>query len=228
MITFSDAKKASRTIVRNLNPVSVVLFGSVAREGIGQDLDFMIVTDENSADVEDRYLLLHRCMKPHLRKAAVDPFIVPLAKWRRYYADGSPFLELITREGRPLYMRNAVKEWLKQAEDELGMARYLLEGGFSKGACYHAQQAVEKAAKAKLIDKGWDLEKVHSIARLSVIGQEYRLRFPLDEQDLTLIDAIYRGRYPAEAGLLPMGEPTAEEARTAVGIAEKMVRYCQK
>jgi predicted nucleotidyltransferase len=99
MITFSDAKKASRTIVRNLNPVSVVLFGSVAREGIGRDLDFLIVTDEESAEAENRYLLLHRCMKRHIRRTAVDPFIVPLSKWNRYYAEGSPFLELIAKGG---------------------------------------------------------------------------------------------------------------------------------
>mgnify|MGYP001074428305 CR=1 FL=1 len=33
MITIADAKAAAKTIVKNLNPVSVVLFGSVAREG---------------------------------------------------------------------------------------------------------------------------------------------------------------------------------------------------
>jgi HEPN domain-containing protein/predicted nucleotidyltransferase len=228
MITFNDAKAASRTIARNLNPISVVLFGSVAREGTGYDLDLLIVTDEDSSDAGDRYLLLHRCMKRHIRKTAIDPFIVPLSKWNRFYAEGSPFLELIAREGRPLYMRNAVKEWLKQAEDEFVMARYLIQGGYAKGACYHAQQSVEKAAKAKLLDKGWDLERIHSIERLVAIGRGYRVRFPLTEEDIIFIDAIHRGRYPAEAGLLPMGEPTTTDAQTAVSIAEKMIAYCSR
>ncbi len=228
MITFQEAKKASRLIVRNLNPVSVVLFGSVARDGKGQDLDFLIVTDEHSADAASRDQLLHRCLKRHIRKAAIDPFFISPSQWRQYQAEGSPFLNLIAREGRPMYMRNAVREWLKQAHDELDMAKYLLQGGFAKGACYHAQQSVEKAAKAKLIEKGWDLERIHSVERLMALGRDYRIRYPLSEEDVLFIDAIYRGRYPAEAGLLPLGDPALEDAEKAVQIAEKMLAYCLK
>ncbi len=36
-------------------------------------------------------------------------------------------------------MKDAVKEWLKQAKDELDMASYLVRGGYFKGACYHVQ-----------------------------------------------------------------------------------------
>ena len=165
MITFSEAKKASKAIVRNLNPLSVILFGSVAREGQGQDLDFLIITDENSADVESRDLLLHRCLKRHIRKTAFDSFFITPSLWQQYNAEGSPFLNLVAREGRSLYMRNAVKEWLKQAEGELSMAKYLLQGGFYKGACYHAQQSVEKSAKAKLIEKGISVKyAIHPVA----------------------------------------------------------------
>jgi len=228
MITFNEAKKASQAIVRNLNPLSVVLFGSVAREGQGQDLDFLIVTDENSADVESRDLLLHRCLKRHIRKTAVDSFFITPSLWKQYHAEGSPFLNLVAREGRSLYMRNAVKEWLKQAEDELSMAKYLLQGGFYKGACYHAQQCVEKAAKAKLIEKGWDLERIHSMERLMALGRDYRIKYPLDEKAALFIDAIYRGRYPAEAGLLPLGEPALQDAQKAVKIAETMMAFSTK
>jgi predicted nucleotidyltransferase len=124
MITFTEAKKASQAIVRNLNPLSVILFGSVAREGQGQDLDFLIITDEDSTDVESRDLLLHRCLKRHISKTAVDSFFITPSLWRQYNAEGSPFLNLVAREGRSLYMRNAVKEWLKQAERPLKNYEY--------------------------------------------------------------------------------------------------------
>ncbi len=228
MITFHDAKKASRAIVRNLNPISVVLFGSVAREGQGEDLDFLIVTDEHSAKEENRELLLHRCLKRHVRKTAVDPFFITPSLWMRCQAEGSPFLNLVAREGRSLYMRNAVVEWLRQAEAELSMAKYLLQGGFFKGACYHARQAVEKAAKAKLLEKGWDLERIHNIERLMALGSEFRIRYPINEEEILFIDALYRGRYPAEAGLLPMGEPALADAKKAVTIAETMTDFCKK
>ena len=51
-------------------------------------------------------------------------------------------------------MKDVVEEWVKQAKDELDMAVYLLQGGYFKGACYHAQQSVEKAMKAAFLKKG--------------------------------------------------------------------------
>ena len=97
MITFNEAKKASQAIVRNLNPLSVILFGSVAREGLGPDLDFLIVTDENSVDVERRDLLLYRCLKRHLRMTAVDSFFITTFLWQQYQSEGSPFLNPVAR-----------------------------------------------------------------------------------------------------------------------------------
>jgi len=38
------------------------------------------------------------------------------------------------------------------------------------------------------------------------------------------IDSIYRGRYPAEAGLLLLGSPTQEEAEKAVNLAGKLIK----
>lgn len=51
-------------------------------------------------------------------------------------------------------MKDAVKDWLKQAKDELDMALYLFKGGYFKGSCYHARQTVEKSIEASLLDKG--------------------------------------------------------------------------
>ena len=38
------------------------------------------------------------------------------------------------------------------------------------------------------------------------------------------MDEIYRGRYPAESGLLPLGTPTEEDADRSVAIAQRTVR----
>ena len=38
------------------------------------------------------------------------------------------------------------------------------------------------------------------------------------------IDSIYRGRSPAEAGLLPLGEPNAEDAGRACAIGASLVK----
>ncbi len=226
-VTLKEAKEVTNQIVKTLRPFSVVLFGSVAKKRMGADLDLLIVTDERSVINDNLDLLLHRSLKKYYRKFSIDPFIVRKALLQDIYAQ-SPFIQKISREGRVLYMKNAVQEWLNQAKDELNMADYLLNGGYFKGTCYHAEQSIEKAIKARLLQKGWELEKTHSLARLIAIGRDYKLRFPLADDEVVFIDEIYRGRYPAEAGILPLGEPSEKDARRAAAIAKKIFKNTEK
>jgi len=53
-------------------------------------------------------------------------------------------------------MKPQVEAWLRQAHDDLAMARLADEARFHVQACYHASQAAEKALKGVLI--GLDLE----------------------------------------------------------------------
>lgn len=227
MITLKDAQKVTDAIVKTLNPVSVMLFGSVAREGTGNDLDLLIVTDDKKGKIQDKNLLLHKCLKRFYTKFAIDPFVVALPSLNEHYLKGSPFLKLIFKEGRTLYMKDAVREWLKQSGEESNMAAYLLQGGYFKGACYHAQQSIEKSIKALLLKKGWELEKIHSIGRLIAIGRDYKIKLTLSDEEIVFIDGIYRGRYPAEAGLLPLGEPSKADAEKAVSIAGRIFKNTQ-
>jgi len=41
-----------------------------------------------------------------------------------------------------------VRDWMRQAEKDLGHARRSLDGGDYEWACFSAQQAAEKAVKA--------------------------------------------------------------------------------
>jgi HEPN domain-containing protein len=74
--------------------------------------------------------------------------------------------------------------WLSQADNDLAFARYASEGRFFHQACFHAQQAAEKALKAvhyndgaravlghsavgllaKLLNSHPDLDRVHDLA----------------------------------------------------------------
>lgn len=124
-------------------------------------------------------------------------------------------------------MRDAVVEWLRYSEDELNMAEYLLEGGYLRGACYHAQQSIENSIKARLLKKGWELEKTHSIERLIAIARDYKIKINLSDEEIIFIDSIYVGRYPAEAGLLSLGEPLELDAKKAVNIAKGIFKSTQ-
>ena len=120
-------------------------------------------------------------------------------------------------------MRDAVQEWIKQATEELKIARYLFDGDYFKGTCYHAQQSIEKTMKARLFQKGWELEKTHSIGRLVALGKDYKIKFKMSDEDVVFVDHIYRGRYPLETGLLPLGEPSRADAERALTIGERLL-----
>lgn len=219
MVTFTDVKEVTDIIKTALNPISVIVFGSVAEKGSGDDLDLLIVVDDESRDLKELHFKTNKCLKEFYKKFAIDYFVVPLSMFHEYSLKGSPFIKLVLRKGRIIYMKNAVKEWMKQSKDELDMAAYLLQGDYFKGAAYHSQQCIEKALKAILLKKGWELEKTHNIERLFSIAEEYNINILLSEEDMVFMDSIYRGRYPAEEGLLPFGEPTEVEADRAVRLA---------
>ena len=116
-------------------------------------------------------------------------------------------------------MRDGTAAWRRQAEEERSTADYLRTGGFNRGACCHAQQCVEKSIKTMLLVLGWELERIHSLRRLTAVAADYRVPLVLSADDIDFLDEIYRGRYPAESGLLPLGDPAAADAERAVTLA---------
>jgi len=213
--TLADAREVTSSIITVMDPEAVLVFGEVGRSGEGNDLDLLIVTGGEGGNEE----ALTAILRPFQRRIAIDPFVIPANTLRSHFQRGSPFLRTIIREGRQLYMKNAESEWMKDARNELEAARYLCTGCFWKQVCFHAQQAMEKHIKARLLGKGWELEKVHSLARLQALATDHGISIDVPEPDVLFMDSIYRGRYPGEAGLLPLGEPTREDAERAIRIA---------
>jgi HEPN domain-containing protein/predicted nucleotidyltransferase len=223
MVTLEDARAVAKTVAQAVDPVCIVVFGSVAREGRGHDLDLLIVTEDQAEDAASRFQRVHKHLKSFYSRFAIDPFVVSRSAVRRHFLDGSPFLRMIQLEGRCLYMKESAKQWVSQAAEDLAMAKYLLQGRYYRGACYHGQQAVEKTLKAALVQKGWELEKIHSVERLVAISRQYGFELDLNEEDAVLLDSIYRGRYPAEEGLLPSGEPGQTDAERVVRVAGQVL-----
>ena len=223
MVTFKDARNAAKAVIKTLNPVSITVFGSVAKNGTGNDLDIFVITN-SSLNQKEEYRLLYGALKRFRKKFGIDQFVMQVDSFKKLYNAGSPFLSLIAREGRVLYMKEAVKEWLKQSKNELDMARVLLKAGYPQGACYHAQQSAEKAIKFILLKNGWELEKTHDIDHLLESGKKLKIRFTITDEEIEFINSIYEGRYPSEAGLLPYGQPSNEDAERAVKIADKIYK----
>jgi HEPN domain-containing protein len=142
----------------------------------------------------------------------------------RQFRKGSPFLNMILREGRVLYMDDSFRDWETLALEDIKQAEYLFAGSFYRGACFSAQQAIEKAIKGQLLKRGWDLEKIHQLRRLLTIGKTFDLNLEYEGSEVDFIDSIYRGRYPADEGLLPLKNPSKEDAGLAIEIARKFLR----
>lgn len=214
LATLAHARQITSDIVRDLDPLVVIVFGAVAREGHGNDVDLLIVVDDATPNLNARHeLRLRQIVAAHSKAIAVDPFLMGAGTFRSHFRAGSPFLNTIVREGRPFYMRGAESQWADDARDELDVAKYLANGHHLKAACYHAQQAVEKCLKGRLLAKGWELEKVHSVARLLSLCADHGIAVRLTQDEISFIDSI-------GAGLLPLGDPTQEDTARAIRIAE--------
>jgi HEPN domain-containing protein/predicted nucleotidyltransferase len=218
MLTLEHAREVVDVIQRAAAPVCVILFGSVAREGAGADLDLLVVTE-----TEEDGQKVARTMRDQQEKYAIDYFVADVDRITELARKGSPFLNLVQREGRLLYMKDALRNWVDLAFEDLRQAQYLHDGEFYRGACLAAQQAVEKALKAELLNRGWELEKIHHIRRLIHLAKEMGVQLRCEEDDVDFMDSIYRSRYPAEEGLLPLKAPGFEESRRAIGIAQHIL-----
>lgn len=218
MVTFDNAKEVALTLAEKVSPVAIIVFGSVARTGKGNDLDILVVTNR-----ENMYGEVGIALQDFYDRFAIDYFVFSVDTLTQKFRKGSPFLRLIQREGRILYMQESFREWDKLALEDFAQAKYLLEGGYYRGACFNAQQSVEKAIKGELLRRGWELERIHIIRRLLNISKSYNLHFQYEGSDIDFMDSIYRGRYPAEEGLLPLTVPTQEDAERAIKIAENLL-----
>ncbi len=218
MVTIEHAKQVAEVLAKKISPLSVIVFGSVAKFGEGSDLDIFVVTEQ-----DDMLNEVRNCLREYNNRFAIDYFVASRHMVTEKFREGSPFLKLIQKEGRVLFMKNSIKEWSGLALEDLGQAKYLLDGNFFRGACFAAQQAAEKAIKANLLKKGWDLEKIHNIRRLFSISEDYSAKIACDDDDVDFMDSIYRGRYPAEEGLLPLKAPTRKDALRTIKIAEKII-----
>jgi HEPN domain-containing protein/predicted nucleotidyltransferase len=214
-------------IVDGYEPDRVILFGSrasgAAAEGSDHDLLIVKETDRRPIDrrMEVEGLLLGR-------RIALDILVyTPREVWD-LYAAGSPLIATILETGRVLYMRKATAAWLAEAREELDAAQILLEHQKYRGACLHSQQGAEKALKALLFEKGRQPARTHDVVELLNQVHAVGCDVDLSLDDAAFLTSVYRGRYPTEEGLLPHGEPTAQDAQRACDAGTRAVRNIER
>lgn len=117
--------------------------------------------------------------------------------------------------------------WLAYAEDDLRLAKAVLSMTDVKPgqACYHAQQAGEKALKAVLILAGVPVGRTHDLVYLGgMVPAGWNSRFaPTDLADLGRW--AVEARYPDATGGT---EATSADAQGAVSLAENVVEAAEQ
>lgn len=121
-------------------------------------------------------------------------------------------------------MKPATRQWLDLADTDLRAAETLCEDeSLTRAVAFHCQQAVEKALKAFLEEKGLPLVKTHDLRRLlGMVRQSVPIE--TDDDQLDVINQIYvSSRYPLNLGMLPAGPPTQREVRAMYSFAQEIV-----
>ncbi|MGH7964023.1 MAG: HEPN domain-containing protein [Candidatus Binatia bacterium] len=116
------------------------------------------------------------------------------------------------------------REWLNRARGNLALARMQGPDLYLEDLCFNAQQAVEKAIKAVLIQHEVEFPYVHDIAGLLTVLEQAGQTIPHSVRQAERLTrfAVFT-RYPGIGP--PIGQ---EEYAEAVRLAEEVVRWAKK
>jgi HEPN domain-containing protein len=123
-------------------------------------------------------------------------------------------------------MRRVAEEWLEKANRDLAAARLLAEHEtLWEGACFHCQQAAEKALKAFLIAVSERLPRTHDLVVLTHLCGAKDPSFEKLIDSAELLNPFYAGtRYPNIGGL----ELTEEDVDRAVSAAKQVYDFVSR
>jgi len=121
-------------------------------------------------------------------------------------------------------LKDSTAKWIAFAEENLGCARLVAESEYYNAALQNVQQAVEKALKALVIERGLDFCKTHSIQQLRDMLADEGLGDFLTDEQCELLDSIYlSSKYPLGSAL-PASEADADICRKCTQIAETVLQ----
>ena len=113
--------------------------------------------------------------------------------------------------------------WVQRAEEDWLLARSALRRKVPLiyGTTFHAQQCVEKYLKALLLSCRQAFPRTHDLIALHDLCVRNSISVPVDQDKLERLAAYaVQGRYPGE-------DPTLDEAREAVQIAQEVRRWAR-
>jgi len=125
---------------------------------------------------------------------------------------------------------NLPRQWLERANEDLIVARLVLEEQHTAHACFLSQQCAEKSLKAFLIAKINNYPRTHRLVDLLGECRKHDPQFSDFQSDCIVIDQYYiPTRYPdAIPGTSPTGAPSRDEAEEAIASAGRILQFVTK
>lgn len=117
-----------------------------------------------------------------------------------------------------------------QAQADLKIVNLLQSAGYYAAACFHAQQAAEKALKAVLFSQGSRVVWGHSVRELARQCEAHEAAFASVAGDAALLDQFYiPTRYPNGLPLpaVPSEAYSAAQAEDAVSAARRIIEVVE-
>jgi len=127
-------------------------------------------------------------------------------------------------DDRQLAVREIVAEWMRHAWSDMTIARMVENDEIAPEIiAFHAQQAVEKALKALLVQRQVEFTRTHIIGVLIVLCKEsgYKIEENLQEA-VTLSRFAIASRYPGETDPI-----TRQEAKIAADLANQVLNWVE-
>lgn len=119
--------------------------------------------------------------------------------------------------------KNEYKTWLEKAEDDLKWTESNLKEEVFYGACFTAQQSIEKALKAYLLYKQGRFDKVHDLKTLLDACAVYDSDFKQYQTQIVKLSFYYmQTRYP---DISEIDKFTQEEAEEAFQTAKEFIEF---
>ncbi len=118
------------------------------------------------------------------------------------------------------------QDWLMHAESDLNLARVIRERAdvLPEQACFHAQQAAEKALKAVLLFNGIDFPLIHDIEELLELAKQNKMVPPQEVSDASaLTPYAVEARYPGH-----VEQVTPSDVDEAIHLAESVLRWASE
>ena len=122
------------------------------------------------------------------------------------------------------FLKGETKIWLRYSKENFDSANVLLKNNLFNPCLQNVQQAVEKALKALLIEKGECLKKTHDILELKKKLEMLNIQVDISDENCDFLNSIYLpSKYPL-GSVIPDFNPDEGICIEAITIAKNAIK----